>query len=203
MKQITFPIVISAPSGAGKTTVAQRLLQEMPKTMKMSVSYTTRAPRPGEQQGKDYHFISTERFYEMIEQNELIEWAEVHGFLYGINKITTAAVLGTGSNIIFILDVQGARKFRTVYPDCLQIFLVPRSMEQLEERLRGRGTDDEQTILKRLAAARSEMADGVADYPYLIENTDLDQVVEEIKTIIWVHGQCLETKQRTKKVLGI
>ena len=141
--------VISAPSGAGKSTLCHRLMEETP-GVAFSVSHTTRAPRKGEVDGVDYHFVSKEQFMHMVEQEEFLEWAEVHGNCYGTSRSAVTAMLENGQDVLLDIDVQGAMQVRDVFPESVLIFILPPSLQVLERRLRNRGTDTEETIRLRL-----------------------------------------------------
>lgn len=175
-------IVISAPSGAGKTTICKELLKSLPEAV-YSVSVTTRKIRSGETNGKDYFFISEEEFKKMIDLNELAEWAIVHGHLYGTPKKFLEDTISSGKDIILDIDVQGGKKIKKLYPDGVFIFILPPSWEVLEERLRKRAQDDEQSIKTRLENAKNELS-YLTDYEYAVINDDLQTAVKEIQAII-------------------
>ena len=149
MNRLGIALVISAPSGTGKTTLIKRLRKEFP-TFGYSVSCTTRAPRDGEVDGRDYHFLSRERFVELRDQGHFAEWAEVHGNFYGTPLPPVREMLAKGQDILFDIDVQGAAQLRKNMPDARFLFILPPSVEELERRLRGRGLDSEEVILRRL-----------------------------------------------------
>ena len=148
--------IVTAPSGAGKTTLVKGLLERDPQ-VQLSVSYTTRAPRSGEQDGREYHFISIDSFVELRNQGEFLEWAEVHGNYYGTSKNWLKAQLAVGNDTLVEIDWQGAQQVRREFPDAVGVFILPASLEILEQRLRGRGTDSDVVISQRLLAARGEM----------------------------------------------
>jgi guanylate kinase len=154
--------VVSAPSGTGKTTVVERLVQIFP-DLGLSRSYTSRAMRAGEQDGLDYNFIARERFEAMIEEDAFLEWADVFGNLYGTGKVETERELTGGRDLILVIDVQGARQVRSHGANAIGIFVLPPSFEALERRLRGRSKDSEEAIRKRLVTARREIR-AVAEY---------------------------------------
>lgn len=183
---IASPIVISAASGTGKTTLS-RLLLANDKHLKLSISYTTRAPRGREEDGIDYHFVDHQAFQEMIDRNEFIEWAQVHGNRYGSSKTWTQNTLLTGKDVVFDIDVQGGNQIKKIFPHACLIFILPPSMEVLEERLRGRGTDAEEVIQRRLQAAKDEMRDGVETYDYIIVNDVLEKALFDMTCIIRTH----------------
>ncbi len=175
-------IVVSAPSGAGKTTVLARVLAEMP-GLRFSVSHTTRAPREGERDGCDYHFVDRPAFERLRDRDELLEWAEVHGNLYGTAVAEIARAQRDRTDLLLDVDVQGAAQVRAKVEGAVTVFILPPSFEVLEQRLRGRGQDSEATIRRRLAAAGREI-DAFSKYDYAIVNEDLDACVEELKSIV-------------------
>ena len=179
-------LVISAPSGTGKSTLIKRLREEFSR-LAFSVSYTTRAPRAGEQNGREYHFVAREEFFRLREAGELAEWAEVHGNYYGTSRPAVQQVLDQGLDVLFDIDVQGSRQLRRAFDQGAFVFLFPPSMDVLEQRLRGRGTEDEQSLGKRLANARQELEQ--ADFfDYWIVNDDLDQAYQELRSVYLAEG---------------
>jgi guanylate kinase len=174
--------VVSAPSGTGKTTVVERLVQVCP-ALARSRSYTSRPPRPGEQNGVDYNFVSRPAFEAMIERGEFLEWADVFGNLYGTCREDVEGLLASGFDVVLVIDVQGARQVRARAADSVGIFVLPPSFEVLESRLRGRSNDSEAAIQRRLATARSEI-DAVTEYDYVVVNDTLDRAVTEICAIV-------------------
>jgi guanylate kinase len=175
-------IVISAPSGTGKTTLCHKLLEEFP-NVEFSVSYTTRKPRPGEVNGKDYWFVSREEFMKMVEEGDFLEWAEVYGNLYGTSKSQVLKALNQGKDVLLDIDTQGALQVKRNFPDAVLIFILPPSLKELERRLRKRGTDDEETIERRLRVAREEIK-RARYYDYLIVNDELEVAYSRLKSII-------------------
>jgi guanylate kinase len=175
--------VISAPSGAGKTTLCQRMLQTFPELV-LSISSTTRRPRGQEQNGKEYFFISAEEFQEKVRKKRFAEWALVHGNYYGTSLDQIDQVFSRGQSIVLDIDVQGADSLKKAYPGrtCL-IFIAPPSMQELEFRLRARATDSEETIQKRLTNAREEMARS-SDFDYVIVNDSLARASKELEDIV-------------------
>lgn len=174
-------LIVTSPSGAGKTTMVRALLESFPQLVQ-SVSNTTRAPRPGEVDGRDYHFVEASRFEEMIAEGDLCEWAEVHGNRYGTSMSRVRLARETHRGVVFVIDVQGARQVKAAIPDAVAVFVLPPSWEALEHRLRGRGTEREEVIQRRLRNAREEVAHyGLFDY--LIINDDLATAIEELKGI--------------------
>ena len=182
-------VVISGPSGVGKTTVLKRLLECTPVPLVRSVSATTRPPRLGEVDGVDYHFLSGEEFDRRRREGELLECVEVfgRGYWYGTLNSEVTSGLEAGKWVVLAIDVQGALAVMERYPKAITIFVYPASLEQLENRLRGRGSETEPAIRLRLGQARREMA--LADrYSYRVVNDDLDQAVQEICGILTYHG---------------
>jgi guanylate kinase len=174
--------VVSAPSGTGKTTVVERLVQRVP-DLRLSRSYTSRAMRAGEQDVVDYNFITRERFEAMIAEDAFLEWADVFGNLYGTGKADSERELAAGRDLVLVIDVQGARQVRSHGANAIGIFVLPPSFEALERRLRGRSKDSEEAIRKRLATARREIR-AVAEYEYVIVNDELDACVDRLRSIV-------------------
>jgi guanylate kinase len=174
--------VITAPSGAGKSSLIKALLADDP-GLRLSTSYTTRPPRPGEQDGREYHFIDDARFLAMRERGEFLESAEVHGYRYGTSRRVIEEALERGDNLILEIDWQGAQQVRKLYPACVGIFILPPSIEELERRLRMRGQDAEQVIQRRLANAREELAHA-GEFKYAIINKDFDNARHALARII-------------------
>ncbi|MBI2712731.1 MAG: guanylate kinase [Bdellovibrio sp.] len=178
-----FLIVISAPSGAGKTTLCQRLLVEFP-NLKLSISSTTRAPRGSEKDGVEYHFLTSEAFKDGIDQGRFAEWAQVHGNYYGTAKQTIESNFKKGYSVLLDIDVQGAELLRQAFPkQCFSIFIAPPSMEELERRLRARKTEREEVILKRLENAKSEM-DQKHLFDAVVVNDSLDNAYAQLKALV-------------------
>jgi guanylate kinase len=175
-------IVVSAPSGAGKTTILARVLRDLG-GIRFSVSHTTRAPRGAERDGVEYHFVDLPAFERLREAGGLLEWAEVHGNLYGTGVAEIERARAAGVDILLDLDVQGASQVRDRVKDAVTVFILPPSYEVLEHRLRGRGQDDEASIRRRLAAAGREI-DAFEKYDFAIVNDELDACVEELKSIV-------------------
>jgi guanylate kinase len=174
--------VITAPSGAGKSSLIKALLTAEP-GLQLSTSYTTRAPRPGEQNGREYHFVDEPHFLAMRERGEFLENAEVHGNRYGTSKKVITETLERGQDLILEIDWQGAAQVRKLYPDCVGIFILPPSMGELEKRLRARGQDAEVVIERRLANAQAEMSHA-HEFKYAIINKDFDSAKTELAEII-------------------
>ncbi len=187
-------IVISAPSGTGKTTLAHMLLKAFP-NMEFSVSYTTRKPRPGEVNGKDYFFVDRDTFERMIEEGDFLEWAEVYGNLYGTSKSQVIKALNEGKDVLLDIDTQGALQVKKNFPEAVLIFILPPSLKELERRLRSRGTDDEETIERRLKTARVEI-ERAPLYDYIVVNDVLEEAFEKLKSIV------IAEKCRTERLKG-
>lgn len=182
----TFPIIFAAPSGAGKTTVAQKLKEERDDIL-FSVSCTTRPPRPGEQDGVDYHFVAPAAFEKLVERGEMLEWAEVHGNRYGTPRRNLDAARERGSYLLLDIDVQGARQVREAEPDALLIFLLPPSGRALAERLAGRGSETADARQRRLRNALEEIR-AAPEFDYVVVNEDLAATVAVINGIIAAEG---------------
>lgn len=176
--------VVSAPSGAGKTSLVKALRQTCPR-LAVSVSHTTRAQRPGEEHGRDYFFISRDEFLRMIEAGEFLEHARVFDNYYGTAKSTVEAALARGEDLILEIDWQGARQIRELLPQCQTIFVLPPSREALQDRLSARGQDDAATIARRMADAISEMSH-YGEYDYLVINDDFNTALAELRAILEV-----------------
>jgi guanylate kinase len=176
-------LVLSAASGTGKTTLARRLVQAHPDA-EFSVSVTTRDPRGAERDGVDYRFVDALTFQRMIEQDELVEWAEVHGNFYGSPQSVVERAFSTGGIAVFDIDVQGGRSIRRRYPEAVLVFVLPPSMDELERRLRERGTESEDAIRRRMLAARSELEQGTHDYDYVVVNDTVDRAYAELEAIV-------------------
>ena len=174
--------VISAPSGAGKTSLIEAVMREDPR-LKISVSYTTRAPRPGEKNGVDYHFVDEAGFLAMRERGEFLESAEVHGNRYGTSKQVILDAVKRGEDLILEIDWQGAQQVRKLYPGCVGIFILPPSIEELERRMRARGQDSEAVIRRRLENAREELAHA-GEFKYAIINKDFDTARRDLANVI-------------------
>jgi guanylate kinase len=174
--------VISAPSGSGKTTLVQKLIRSF-FDLRFSVSYTTRGPRGAERDGVDYHFVTRDEFQEKIRKGEFLEWAEVHGNLYGTSKVETERIRTGGQDILLDVDVQGADQVRKAEPEAVTMFVMPPSFQVLEERLRGRKQDSPEVIEGRLAGARREI-DRYRDYHYVLVNDGIEETAELLKSIV-------------------
>ena len=175
-------LVISGPSGCGKSTVIGKMMAER-ENVEFSVSATTRPPRPGEREGVDYFFVSRERFEEMIRNNELLEHAEFVGNRYGTPKSQVCARLERGVSVILDIEVQGAAQVKEAMSDTVTIFLAPPTLEELERRLRSRGTESDEKIRQRLDTARRELLQA-KNYDYLVVNDDPDRAAAELSAIL-------------------
>ncbi len=174
--------VITAPSGAGKTSLIEAVMRDDP-SLKISVSYTTRAPRKGEEDGVDYHFVDEKTFREMKSRGEFLESAEVHGNHYGTGKQVILDAVKRGDDLILEIDWQGAQQVRRLYPACIGIFILPPSIEELERRMRSRGQDTEEVIHRRLQNAREELSHA-GEFKYAIINKDFETARRELASII-------------------
>lgn len=176
------PLVLAAPSGTGKTTIAHALVERFTR-FEFSVSATTRPPRKRERDGIDYDFVSRERFEDMIEADELVEWAEVHGNLYGTPRKNLEAAADRGEHVVLDIDVQGAHQIRERVPDAVLVFVFPPSAEALWTRLTARGTEALDEVRRRLRAARDELEEA-EHFDYIVVNDDLDRAVSRVRAII-------------------
>jgi guanylate kinase len=174
--------VITAPSGAGKTSLIEAVMRDDP-SLKISVSYTTRQPRSGEKNGVDYHFVDEATFKGMRERGEFLESAEVHGNHYGTAKQVILDAVKRGDDLILEIDWQGAQQVRRLYPDCIGIFILPPSIEELERRMRTRGQDTDAVIRRRLDNAREELTHA-GEFKYAIINKDFETARRELAKII-------------------
>lgn len=176
--------IVSSPSGGGKTTLIRRLIERPPgEPLHFSVSHTTRSMRPGEQNGREYHFVSVSEFQDMVSRDEFLEHNEVHGHIYGTSRAEVLPRLASGEDVILDIDVQGARDIRRAYPEAIAIFIVPQSRDELERRLRSRGLDNEESIRKRLINAARELQEA-SGFQYVIVNEELDFATRELESII-------------------
>ncbi len=175
-------IVLSGPSGSGKDTVLELLLERNPRLV-YSVSATTRDPRPGEENGRHYHFVTRENFLDLISSGDMLEYAEYSGNMYGTPKSTVEKRLADGYDVLLIIEVQGAMQVKQRMEDSIMIFLAPPSLDELEKRLRGRGTETEEVITTRLKTARTEI-EKAGEYDYIVFNDDIIVARDEVNAII-------------------
>lgn len=197
--------VVSAPSGAGKTSLVWALLEADPR-VRLSVSYTTRPPRPGEVDGVHYHFVSVEQFMEMLNRGDFLESAQVYGNYYGTSQRWIEEQLAAGTDILLEIDWQGAAQIRRLMPRAVSIFILPPSLEALRARLQGRGQDTEEVIERRLAAAREDMSH-VGEFDYVIINDDFSTASQDLQAVVRaqrlrVEGQLARHASLLKELLG-
>ncbi len=177
-------LILSAPSGAGKTTLARRLVAAHEGAV-LSVSFTTRAPRPGEQDGLDYHFVDDAAFDRMIAEGSFVEWALVHGARYGTPRAVVEGALAGGALAVFPIDVQGGEAIKRAHPEAVRVLVLPPSLAELERRLRARNTDAASAIDRRLEAARAEIARCAASgYEYWVVNDDVERALGDLAAIV-------------------
>jgi guanylate kinase len=176
-------LIISSPSGAGKTTLCNRLRGEFP-DLRFSVSHTTRRPRPTEIDGREYHFVDTATFEQMIRVGAFAEWARVHDYLYGTSLKEIEIARATARGSLFDIDYQGARQIKASLPEAVCVFILPPSLEELERRLRGRGTEDEPTTQRRLRNAKGEI-EHYGFFDYVIVNDDVHRAYEQLRSIVY------------------
>lgn len=175
--------IVSSPSGGGKTTLIRRLLASPPGArLHFSVSHTTRTMRQGEQNGREYHFVSVEEFQRMVQRDEFLEHNEVHDNIYGTSKAEVLPLLAAGQDVVLDIDVKGARDIRTALPNAVTVFIVPSSVGELEKRLRTRGLDSEESIRKRLINAAREIEEA-SSFQYVIVNDDLERATLELESV--------------------
>ena len=191
--------IISAPSGAGKTSLVAALVDKLER-VRISVSHTTRAMRPGEEDGVNYHFTDRDSFVRQVEQGRFLEHAEVFGNLYGTSADWVAQTLRGGDDVILEIDWQGAAQIRKQLPDAVSIFILPPSLETLAERLRGRETDDEAVIQQRLDGAQEEMSH-YGEFDYLVVNDDFQRALYELEAI--VEARRLTTRRQSARLAGV
>jgi guanylate kinase len=191
--------IVSAPSGTGKTTVVERLVELTP-NLTMSRSYTSRARRDGEVDGVDYTFIDRRRFEAMIATGDFLEWAEVFGNLYGTSAAESERCLASGRDLVLVIDVQGARQVRALGVAATSVFVMPPSFRALEQRLRGRSKDQEPAIQRRLAVARDEVA-AFSEYDYVVVNDELDSAVARLQSIVVAERARLQRMRRQAETI--
>jgi guanylate kinase len=174
--------MVTAPSGAGKSSMVNALLAQEP-NIKLSVSFTTRPPRPGEENGREYHFITKEEFLERKDKDEFLEYAEVHGNFYGTSKTLIAHEIDSGTDVLLEIDWQGAQQVKKRFQNAVGIFILPPSIKALEERLKKRGQDDSEVITRRILAAGGEIAHA-PEFEYVIINQDFAHALSELRSIV-------------------
>ncbi|NCO71919.1 MULTISPECIES: guanylate kinase [Shewanella] len=188
--------IVSAPSGAGKSSLISALLKDTPSDKQVSVSHTTRKPRPGEVDGQHYHFVTVEQFKALIDQNAFIEWAEVFGNFYGTSKTVIEHTLTNGIDVFLDIDWQGGEQVKKLMPYAIGVFILPPSKTELERRLTGRGQDSQQVIDSRMAQAVSEMSH-YAQYEFVIVNNDFDDALTDLNAIIRSQRLTCASQQHT------
>ncbi len=191
--------IVSAPSGAGKSSLVNALL-ERDAAIRLSISYTTRAPRPGEEDGVHYHFVSHEAFQERLGRGEFLESAEVYGNYYGTSQPWIEAERAAGRDILLEIDWQGAAQVRRLVPDAISIFVLPPSIEELRSRLQGRGTDSEEVITRRMAAAREDVSHCL-EFDYLVVNDQFDTALADLLAIARAHRLGIHSQE--KRLAGL
>jgi guanylate kinase len=192
--------IVSAPSGAGKTTLVERVVDETPR-LRMSRSYTSRPARQGETDGVDYNFVTRPRFEAMVAGGEFLEWADVFGNLYGTSEADTRRMLAAGEDVVLVIDVQGARKVRRRGIEAITVFMMPPSYAALEQRLRGRSKDSEEAIQRRLEVAREEVA-SFEEYDFIVINDELSSAVDRLRAIVLAERARLKRMRRTAETIG-
>lgn len=190
MKGLLF--VVTAPSGAGKTSLINAVLAEDAR-LRLSVSYTTRPPRPMEQNGREYHFVDDATFMAMLERGEFLESAEVHGHRYGTSQKAIDGTLDGGRDLVLEIDWQGALQVRRLHPECVRVFVLPPSLNELEKRLRARGQDSDEVIARRMAAAKDEIAHA-PESDYVIINKDFENAKRDLLAIF--RAERLKTERK-------
>jgi guanylate kinase len=193
--------IVSAPSGTGKTTLVERLVQCVA-GLRMSRSYTSRPARLGEQDGVDYNFITRERFEAMVHEGQFLEWADVFGNYYGTSAADTEAVLARGEDVVLVIDVQGARQVRSRGIETIGIFVLPPSADVLEQRLRGRSKDSEEQIRRRLRVASAEV-DEYARYEYVVINDNIETAIGRLQSIVGAErARVRRMRERSEAIIG-
>jgi len=192
--------IVSAPSGTGKTTLVERVVEQTPR-LKMSRSYTSRPARQGEVDGVDYNFVTGDRFEAMMAAGEFLEWADVFGKLYGTSDADTRRALAAGEDLVLVIDVQGARQVRRRGVQTVTVFVMPPSYAVLEERLRRRSKDTEEAIQCRLKAAREEVA-SFKEYDFIVINDDLSSAADRLRAIVLAERARLERMRGLAETIG-
>ena len=175
-------VIVTAPSGAGKSSLVNAVLAEDPR-LALSVSYTTRGPREGEKDGREYHFVDRPAFQRMVEAGEFLESAEVHGNLYATSQKQIADMRAAGRDVVLEIDWQGAQQVRRMFPEAIGVFILPPSASELERRLRARGKDSDATIRRRLAVAEAEIGHA-AEFDYVILNNDFEEARRDLAAVV-------------------
>jgi guanylate kinase len=191
--------VVSAPSGSGKTSLCNEVIRQVP-NLSLSISHTTRAPRHGEQHGKDYYFVSQEEFKQYVSQNKMAEWTEIYGNYYGTAKETIQREFDKGFDLFFDIDERGARQLSEAYTDVAAILVLPPSLKALKKRLVERRTDDEETVRKRLNKAKEEI-ESMAWYRYVVVNDRFEDAVSKLKSII-IAERCKDNRSLIEVLLN-
>jgi guanylate kinase len=186
-------IIISAPSGTGKTSICRSIFRQFP-DIRFSVSYTTRAPRPGEVDGRDYHFVTEEMFRDKVQKGEFAEWAENYGHLYGTSRRAVEETRSRGEDLILDVEPRGARALKELYPDGVFVFVLPPNLEELEKRLQKRGAENDATRKRRFQKAKDEIRE-VFWYDYIIVNDRLESAVERLRAV-YLAEKCRRERQR-------
>lgn len=199
MKNRGLIFILSGPSGAGKGTLVKELIK-FPEN-EVSVSATTREPREGEIDGVHYHFLTVDKFHELIEENGVLEYAQYCGHYYGTPRAQIEAWLADGKNVILEIDVQGCRQIKAKRDDIVTVFIAPPSMEVLEKRLRGRGTESDEVIAQRLQAAKGEL-EKASEYDYVVINGPIEECTEDVMAIFKAENIKAQNKETIKEVLG-
>lgn len=191
-------IIVSSPSGAGKTTLCKRLLAEF-SDIRFSISHTTRVPRPNEKDGKDYIFTNKETFDQMVDDEQFVEWAHVHGNRYGTSHGEIRAAAAAGVDLIFDVDYQGAEQIKSYYPDAIGVFILPPSIDELKMRLNARGTETPESLERRFTAALGEIAH-FQEFDYLLVNDEVDPAYDRLRAILMAERiknfRCAENAKR-------
>ncbi len=191
--------IVTAPSGAGKTTLVRLLLENDP-GIRLSISHSTRAPRTGERNGVEYHFIGVQKFLEMARNDDFLEWAQVHGNYYGTSRSGIEAALQAGQDVLLEIDWQGAQQVRKLFPAAIGVFILPPSIDELGRRLCERATDSSETIARRVAAAREEMQH-VAEFDYVIINDDLQRALLDLLAVVRAERLRYAVQRRRHSIL--
>ncbi|MBN1961928.1 MAG: guanylate kinase [Deltaproteobacteria bacterium] len=195
------PLVVSAPSGCGKTTICQKLL-ERTQGIEFSISHTTRKPRGSERNGNEYHFISNDEFTQMVKASMFLEWAKVHDNYYGTSRSQAESRLNIGIDVLFDIDVQGGKQLHSCLADVVLVFILPPNLLTLSQRLHNRGTDDEAVIQRRLAVAKQEI-EQASFYNYWIINDHLEDAVRDLEAILFAERlRCVDKQAFRQQMLG-